>query len=164
MKTRIFLPMITSIFAALLITQGAHVATHTYDLAADFSGVENPNCVWSYGWSQSRGSTFNLATTPGQDSSNGTVIGWELFGGIIPAYAVTDYYSNSTAFVPQGTVNLHPGPSGALCGGLLLPQEHVISRGHSRAMISHTRRVPMSLSCTGGPRYSPEKSTATMCR
>lgn len=111
MKTRILLTLITLLFATLLNSPRAHAATHTYDIAADFSGVENPNCVWSYGWSQSRGSTFNLATTPGQDNSSGTVIGWELFGGIIPAYAVTDYYL-STVFIPQGTVNLHPGPLG----------------------------------------------------
>jgi hypothetical protein len=34
-----------------------------------------------------------------------------LFGGIIPAYAVTRW-EHPTVIIPQGTVNLHPGPRG----------------------------------------------------
>lgn len=47
------------------------------DAAADFSLGSNPNGVWSYGWSVSLGSTFNLdtASTTAQDGMSG-LDGW----------------------------------------------------------------------------------------
>lgn len=91
---------------------GVGTAEQTYDLTLDFSAAQNPNGAWSYGWTASRGSTFNLVTTQGQATASGLLIGWLPYPGIVsPAYAVTDWNAPSE-FVPQGTLNLHPGPSG----------------------------------------------------
>jgi hypothetical protein len=104
--------VVLSLFAALGLWFCSPTMAATYDLAADFTAVQNPNGVWSYGWTANRGSTFHLVTTPGQASSYGTLIGWIPYADIIsPAYAVTDW-SAPTEFVPLGTVNLHPGPLG----------------------------------------------------
>jgi hypothetical protein len=43
----------------------------TYNLIADFSAIQNPNGVWSYGWSESRGSAFHLDSVSGQDTTYG---------------------------------------------------------------------------------------------
>lgn len=53
-----------SSFTALLCFAVAALpyAASAYDAAADFSIGSNPNGVWSYGWSVSLGSTFNLDT------------------------------------------------------------------------------------------------------
>src|SRR4030095_893562 len=111
MKTKI--NILLGAVLSLLVTCGFtfQVTAATYDLAADFSAVRNPNCVWSYGWSESRGSAFNLITTPGSDSSYGIVIGWMAPYGMTPDYAVTDI-NHPTVFVPRGTVWFHPGPLG----------------------------------------------------
>ncbi len=45
----------------LVVVALPHVAL-AYDAAADFSIGSNPNGAWSYGWSVSLGSTFNLDT------------------------------------------------------------------------------------------------------
>jgi hypothetical protein len=88
-----------------------------YDAAADFSVDQNPNDVWSYGWSDSRGAAFHLDTASGEDTSHGHVIGWiapNFQEAALPiAYAVTSsglHYG--TAAIPAGTINLHPGPYG----------------------------------------------------
>ena len=47
----------------------------TFDAAADFSLVNNPNGVWQYGWSSSLGSAFNLLTKTDQVCS-GTIDRW----------------------------------------------------------------------------------------
>ena len=57
-----------SMFATLL-SLGVFVhpgAAQSYNPAGDFSLAGNPNGVWSYGWSTTLGSAFNL------DSSNTT--------------------------------------------------------------------------------------------
>jgi hypothetical protein len=33
-----------------------------WDLGSDFSGTNNPNGAWSYGWTESDGSRFTLGT------------------------------------------------------------------------------------------------------
>ncbi|MDD5580138.1 MAG: hypothetical protein PHY16_12770 [Methylobacter sp.] len=45
----------------------------TFNAAADFSSSNDPNSVWSYGWSETLGSTLNLYSTP---VSLGGVDGW----------------------------------------------------------------------------------------
>ena len=88
----------------------------SYDIATDFSVVNNPNGTWSYGWSASRGADFNLITQAGRDETPyGTNVGWLppnfAAAWLTPAYAETDY-APSWGFIPKGTVNIHPGPSG----------------------------------------------------
>src|SRR3990170_1718580 len=92
----------------------APVAAQTYAAAGDFSAISNPNGAWSYGWSASRGSPFNLATSPvafaGLDwwDSNISSIGapgvWHNgTGNPITVFTLT---------VPPGKLAFHPGPSG----------------------------------------------------
>jgi hypothetical protein len=111
MKTKI-----NYLFGAVLFLLALPVATNAairvYDLTADFSAFQNPNSVWSYGWSESRGSTFYLTTSRGRADTYGRLVGWIPYDDIIsPAYAVTDWNSPGE-FIPAGTVNLHPGPIG----------------------------------------------------
>ena len=44
--------------SSLLLTRSA--AAQSYNAARDFSSTNNPNGQWSYGWSETSGSTFNL--------------------------------------------------------------------------------------------------------
>ena len=53
---------IGAVLFLLALSVATNAATRVYDVTADFYAVQNPNCVWSYGWTQSRGSTFNLFT------------------------------------------------------------------------------------------------------
>ena len=65
MKTKIN-HLLGAVLLLLALPVATNAAIRVYDLTADFSAVQNPNCVWSYGWSESRGSTFYLTTTSGQ--------------------------------------------------------------------------------------------------
>jgi hypothetical protein len=86
-----------------------------YSAAADFSVAQNPNGVWSYGWSTRRGSALQLDTASGEDMSFGHLIGWSApnFDAVLLhiAYAVTSFYDPTFA-APEGTINMHPGPDG----------------------------------------------------
>ena len=87
----------------------------TYDLTTDFSYTQNPNGAWSYGWTQSRGSAFNLSPGSVEDHTYGDIRGWNPFndsGFVDPGYAVTAWSNPNGVSVPAGTVNLHPGPNG----------------------------------------------------
>lgn len=81
----------------------------TYDLAADFSVEQNPNGVWSYGWSYRQDPEFNLLTGTSALYAWGHVVGWAFFspGFLSPGYAVTDWDAPSE-FIPAGTVSMHP--------------------------------------------------------
>ena len=48
-------------------TLEARLLLSAYNAAADFSATTNPDGVWSYGWSASLGSTFNLDNYHGND-------------------------------------------------------------------------------------------------
>ena len=102
--------------AALVIgaaTSAAAQAT-SWTAAGDFSAVSNPNGAWSYGWSASRGSGFNL------DTVATTVSGIDVWN-----YSSTqvepDVFHNGTSDtiapggtnpIPPGGLAFHPGPSG----------------------------------------------------
>jgi len=102
--------------AALVIgaaTSAAAQAT-SWTAAGDFSAVSNPNGAWSYGWSASRGSGFNL------DTVATTVSGVDVWN-----YSSTqvepDVFHNGTSDtiapagtnpIPAGGLAFHPGPSG----------------------------------------------------
>lgn len=101
--------------AMVFLTCGVSFAA-TYDLTKDFSNEANPNGVWSYGWSQSRGTTFNLDTQSYTGWWFGNVKSWVNDAEFSGAnnhilYAVSDV-SHPTVSVPAGTVSVHPGPSG----------------------------------------------------
>ena len=84
--------------------------------ASDFSPTSNPNGLWSYGWTQTLGSTFILDTyhavsSVGGDnwfpsiSSPAPVVGHNGTG-----HAISGAYSN---ILEPGQLGLHPGSDGA---------------------------------------------------
>src|SRR5260370_18713467 len=94
-------------------TSAAAQAT-AWAAAGDFSAASNPNGAWSYGWSASRGSTFNL------DTVATTVSGLNVWN-YSSTQAEPDVFYNGTNNtinpsttnpIPAGTLALHPGPSG----------------------------------------------------
>ena len=82
------------------IATGIGASAQVYDATADFSPTNNPNGTWSYGWSSTLGSTYNLDTV----RSGG---GWT--GPIVTNFGSFPYVQNN-----QDGVNLlmHPGPNG----------------------------------------------------
>lgn len=85
----------------------------SWDAAANFSGTLNPNGAWSYGWSASRASTFNLDTTAT------TVSGLNVWSSSIPIEPDVAFNGTSgtinpsgTNPIPAGSVAFHPGPNG----------------------------------------------------
>jgi len=93
-------------------------ASTTYDFNTDFSATSNPSGAWSYGWSTSRGSAFNL------DQVEVVIAGgldqWRPFSQIeLPAIAHNGTNMTITPAccdpIPPGATNLHPGPSGENC-------------------------------------------------
>jgi hypothetical protein len=89
-----------------------------YDVAADFSPTDNPNGVWSYGWSAALGSAFVADTTTANVSG---LDFWE--GPVTAAYGLgfplVDHNGtanpitlNGTALFEPGQLAMHPGPDG----------------------------------------------------
>jgi hypothetical protein len=104
--------------AALFGAASAHAlvdpSTH-YDNANDFSTAQNPNGVWSYGYSFSVGGTFNAFTTS-QTAPNGlqswyTPSLYEL--GTPAAYrnSSLDPITNVSATIAGLEAGFHPGPT-----------------------------------------------------
>jgi hypothetical protein len=102
--------------AALALGAATNAAAQvtSWDAAGDFSAVSNPNGPWSYGWSATRGSGFNL------DTLTTNIIGVDAWN-----YSSTqvepDVFHNGTSTIiapagtnpiPAGGLAFHPGPSG----------------------------------------------------
>jgi hypothetical protein len=86
-----------------------------YDAAADFSATDNPHGAWSYGWSSTLGSTFNLYQFPQN------VVGldlWRIDVSPIEPNVIhngTDmplYILEGTALYQPGQLGAHPGIHG----------------------------------------------------
>lgn len=91
-------------------------AESVYDAAVDFSPTKNPTDEgWSYGWSESLGSQFFLATSPtvveGLDSWLRDYGGTPGLPGILHNGTNQDLYW-SQAFFDEGQLALHPGGGG----------------------------------------------------
>jgi hypothetical protein len=91
----------------------------TFDLRADFSSSNNPNGVWSYGWSAVLGSIFHAYSQNSLPLNNGIDL-WTDPGHCLgfPCTPNTGHNGTSTArfgetawFVP-GQVTIHPGQAG----------------------------------------------------
>lgn len=100
-----------AVAAALAFTAFTASAVTTYDAAADFSTVSNPNGVWSYGTTAGFGGAFTLFT----DNSpivfgSGSLSSWNLppAGGDVPA----DYKNNTGSPITQGSATYAPGSIG----------------------------------------------------
>ena len=98
-----------------LVTIALRSAASTYSAADDFSSSNNPNGAWSYGWSATLGSTFNLDTTSTNSYQATGLIGW--LGNQEPGgypfvldndTASTILFGSATAVQP-GQLLEHPG-------------------------------------------------------
>jgi hypothetical protein len=90
------------------------IVPRPYNASADYSSTSNPNGVWSYGWTQSRGATFNLF--PNQTPVSGMYI-WTSTCCGAQAGPPGDGYNETGASITVGTVTVpaktlwfSPGP------------------------------------------------------
>jgi len=90
----------------------------TFDVAADFSATNNPNGVWSYGWSSTLTSTLNLY--PNHGKFDDPIIPIDVWAGSNFPYppnvshngtGITIDTHNTITWEP-GQFALHPGESG----------------------------------------------------
>jgi hypothetical protein len=89
-------------------------STTVYDAATDFSPIHNPNGAWSYGWSSTLGSTFNIDQVP---RHYGGLDDWEsalpLRGNVIHnGTDMPQYITERTAVYQPGQLGQHPGIDG----------------------------------------------------
>ncbi len=88
----------------------------TYDVAADFSATNNPNGVWSYGWSSTLASAFNLYPNHGIFDDAIPVDVWA--GSNFPYSPNVSHngtgspITHPTIIWQPGQFSLHPGDSG----------------------------------------------------
>jgi hypothetical protein len=89
-----------------------------FNLSREFSAINNPSGVWSYGWKGSSTGAFSLLTETGAASAdNGVpVYAWVLAGVGQPAVygnlsTGTGVGAGGQFVIPPGTVWVHPGPS-----------------------------------------------------
>lgn len=87
-----------------------------FDAAADFSGEQNPNGVWSYGWCAHSGAEFYLYRTKAKtDQQYPGLFGWTGESGT-PSVAVNRskeaYHPLNTMTFEAGQMAFHPGPAG----------------------------------------------------
>lgn len=111
------------VFAGLLslglLNGVASKAGTVYDAAADFSPANNPNGVWSYGWSSTLGSAFNL------DVAHTSGSGLDFWEGPVSTvsppglFPYVGHNGTSSTIIYFGTVQveagqlfMHPGPQG----------------------------------------------------
>jgi hypothetical protein len=110
--------LLPAVWLCLASVAGA-AGAQTYDAAADFSITSNPNGVWSYGWSTSRGSNFNRLPTP-EPAFDGVSDLWT--GSGVCCSVAPSVFHNGTNFVdtkasccapwPVGGLGFHPGIDG----------------------------------------------------
>lgn len=99
----------------------ANATGGTYDPALDFSATDNPNGVWSYGWSIALGTEFNRDTEfgafefqginyPGLDSwaRNNVTLPIVMHNGTLEPISIIRSGGPSLVFAP-GELSLHPG-------------------------------------------------------
>ncbi len=100
---------------ALFLHPAVEAVAQSWSAAGDFSPTNNPNGVWSYGWSQTLGSLFILDTASESQSGIDRWLGQQWPDGnpsvnhnATPT-AITPF--NSVTFQP-GQLGFHPGPNG----------------------------------------------------
>src|ERR1039458_3359348 len=101
---------------AILLAAASVTFAQTYDPALEFSANNNPNDVWSYGYSSRLGGTFVLFTNNSTAKVNGIEL--DVWYTPIPPYSVpaiyhnptTNRYINTTQSIGPGELGLHPGP------------------------------------------------------
>jgi uncharacterized repeat protein (TIGR01451 family) len=126
--------IVCSIVLLTLFSLPKTATAQSYNAALDFSSTTNPSGQWSYGWSQTSGSTFNLlpnTTVFSGFAADGftplTLNVWtsDCCGTVQPLVehnSAPEMYFSGTATVPpdtlcygcsyMGGLSLHPGPNG----------------------------------------------------
>ena len=93
------------IIGLVTLLSGAPVAQASiFDAAADFSGSDNPNLVWSYGWTETLGSSLHLYTNQAKNPG-GVDVWWE------PGYQMVGHNGTGVASIawPVDQLGFHPG-------------------------------------------------------
>jgi uncharacterized delta-60 repeat protein len=100
----------------LAVTAVTPAASSSFDAAADFSTVDNPNGNWSYGERTTEAATFTPYPDDGALDVGPDVVGWHTAGSASPPYiginTTTSPVTASTVVVPPGVLDMHPGPNG----------------------------------------------------
>jgi len=118
MKKRLFVMLCAICLVSNLCSTAS--AT-TYDVAADFSATSNPNDVWSYGWSSTLTSAFNLYPNHGKfDDTINPIIPIDVWAGSNFPYSPNVSHNGTgsvntdhpTIIWQTGQFSLHPGDSG----------------------------------------------------
>jgi prepilin-type N-terminal cleavage/methylation domain-containing protein len=94
-------------------TINAHPAPPTYDVAADFSAVNNPNAPWSYGYSTTLGGPLTLYTNT--LNWGGLNVWLYNIASIVPQVhqnPTSNTINNGTVQIGPHGFGLHPGPGG----------------------------------------------------
>jgi DNA-binding SARP family transcriptional activator len=102
---------------AVVFKYSGHAANvQTYDAARDFSPGNNPNGVWSYGWSPSRGGRF-VRDTHTWSNLRG-LVGWdepeEVAGSVLKNPSPRPLVIDRERWRP-GQLGIHPGSRNQLC-------------------------------------------------
>lgn len=100
MKNKI---LVSWAIVSLLVFTG-NASASIYDAASDFSATDNPNGVWSYGWSETLGSTLHLYTD--QSINPGGVDVWYGPGNTLVGHNGTGVASIAW---PVDQLGFHPG-------------------------------------------------------
>ncbi len=96
------------LITSLLLLASLPISAATFDAAADFSANNNPNSVWSYGWSETLGSNFHHYTK--QAKNPGGVDVWYQNGYQLVAHNGTGVASIAW---PVDQLGFHPGQNNA---------------------------------------------------
>lgn len=121
-----FSPRILVLSLLTVALAGATARASTiYDADADFSIVNNPNGVWSYGYLDVTGTTFTKYATSTNawhsPTATGEIDAWSQFAYDSNSYSVVGKNPTATTqrenpvgsiFIPAGTLFAHPGNSG----------------------------------------------------
>jgi hypothetical protein len=100
------------------ILSAVPATAQTFDPAVDFSTSANPSGVWSYGWTQTLGSSFILdairENNSGLDFWEGSIVGdpRTLFPYVVHNGTDSTIAVFGTVSVAAGQLGLHPGPGG----------------------------------------------------
>jgi hypothetical protein len=119
------------LLVAAFLSMSQLAAAQTFNAASDFSPTANPNGAWSYGWSASRGTAFNVFPDAVNYCGYGFGLG-SIYNYICPGQDMWTAYlngnlepvivHNGTPYTfdaisccnptPPGGLLLHPGPGG----------------------------------------------------
>jgi len=112
MKNKYFFSIVYGLCAYLLFCTTCF--SQTYKVSDDFSSTNNPNSVWSYGWSTKEGKEFNIYE---KTSTFNEILLWiaDIPNSSCVSYNPTNqllYGNNGTNSIEAKSVGFHPGNNG----------------------------------------------------